>query len=78
MVIGGISWIIFGLSHLLFPTLLAWDTALSNLPPGSLFGLTLSNQGFIYLFNADLLLLRYLLYLLWGALAVTRCPCAQW
>jgi hypothetical protein len=56
MVIGGVSWIIFGLSHLLFPTLLAWDTALSNVPPGSLFGLPLSNQGFIYLFNADLLL----------------------
>jgi hypothetical protein len=56
MLIGGISWIIFGLSHLLFPMLLNWDTVLSNIPPGSFLGMTLSNRGFIYLFNADLFL----------------------
>jgi hypothetical protein len=56
LLIGGISWIVFGLSHFLFPTLLNWDTVLSNIPPGHLLGMTLSNRGFIYLFNADLLL----------------------
>jgi hypothetical protein len=72
LLIGGISWIVFGLSHLLFPTLLNWDTVLSNIPPGHLLGMPLSNRGFIYLFNADLLLYD----IFFGVLSLLLVPCA--
>ena len=55
MLIGGISWIAFGLSHILFPYVLNWKEALSNVSSADVFGITISNRSFIYLFNADLL-----------------------
>ncbi|MFQ6039469.1 MAG: hypothetical protein ACE5PV_01330 [Candidatus Poribacteria bacterium] len=61
MIVGGISWIVFGLSHLFFPTVLNWKVALSNLPPANVFGVTISNRAFIYLFNADLFIYDILL-----------------
>jgi hypothetical protein len=51
-----LSWIGFGLGHLIFPKFLGWETALANVPPGGAFGILLSNRSVIYLFNADLLL----------------------
>lgn len=56
MLVGGISWIVFGLSHIFFPYVLNWKEALSNLPPAKIFGITISNSAFVYLFNADLFL----------------------
>lgn len=56
MVVGGISWIAFGLSHLFFPCVLNWKEALSNVSSANVFGITISNRAFIDLFNADLLL----------------------
>jgi len=56
MLIGGISWIAFGLSHILFPYVLNWKETLSSVSPANVFGITISNLAFIHLFNADLLL----------------------
>lgn len=66
MIAGGISWIAFGLSHLFFPSVLNWKAALSNLPPANVFGVTISNRAFVYLFNADLFLYDILL----GAISI--------
>lgn len=56
MLIGGVSWIAFGLSHLFFPSVLNWASALASVPPAHVFGIEISNVSFIYLFNADLFL----------------------
>ncbi len=61
MLIGGISWIAFGLSHILFPYVLNWKETLSGVTPANVFGITISNLAFIYLFNADLLIYDILL-----------------
>ena len=61
MIVGGASWVAFGLSHLFFPSVLNWKVALSNLPTASVFGVTISNRAFVYLFNADLLIYDILL-----------------
>ncbi|OHE53184.1 MAG: hypothetical protein A3K61_06780 [Thaumarchaeota archaeon RBG_16_49_8] len=61
MILGGVSWITFGLSHLFFPSVLKWDTALSSVTSTDIFGITISNRAFIYLFNSDLLLYDILL-----------------
>jgi hypothetical protein len=56
MIVGGVSWVVFGLSHLFFPSILNWEVALSSLPSANILGVTVSNRAFVYLFNADLLL----------------------
>ncbi len=67
MLIGGVSWIVFGVSHLFFPSVLNWVSALSNVPPAHVFGIEISNVSFIYLFNADLFLYDMMLGL-WSIL----------
>lgn len=82
LLLGGLCWIAFGLSHLFFPSLLGWDSALAGVPPAKVFGVELSNRGYIYLFNADLLLYDVLLGVM-GLLLATRArrgerTAAQW
>lgn len=72
MTLGGVSWIVFGLSHLLFPALLKWTETLKDVPPVDVFGFSISNRGYIYLFNADLLLYDILL----GVVSLLLAPAA--
>lgn len=56
LLVGGLSWIAFSISHLFFPWLLGWKTALANVPAADVLGFSVSNRGFIQLLNADLFL----------------------
>lgn len=56
LIVGGLSWIAFSISHLFFPRLLGWKTALESVPAADVLGFSVSNRGFIQLLNADLFL----------------------
>lgn len=62
--IGGIVFILIGLSHFFVPSFFQWKESLKEVAPVSVLGVDVYNPAFLYLFNADLLLYELMLGIL--------------
>ena len=59
--VGGIVFILIGLSHFFVPSLFQWGESLKGVDPVHVLGVEVYNPAFLYLFNADLLLYEVML-----------------
>jgi len=59
--VGGIAFILIGLSHFFVPSLFQWGESLKGVDPVHVLGVEVFNPAFLYLFNADLLLYEVML-----------------
>ncbi len=59
--IGGVAFILIGLSHFFVPTLFKWKESFKGVSSVKVFNAEIYNPAFLYLFNADLLLYEVML-----------------